>query len=146
MLLTAVLSALLCGCPVPNPVIDQLPEYERKEFYTSGGFQDYTDYAKYRWDTLKVGTVLKTGFFQEITGDSRETILRYIDDFEGWVDIIGGELKENYDFDKSRIEAGDYVCIMTDYDLQDELRAFWNYSLYYYDVDANMIYYFHNNI
>ena len=127
-----------------NSVIDQLPVYDRKEFYTSGGIQDFTDYAKYYWNSLEPADVLKTGCFEEINKENTERIRLYLEDFEEWVRITRGELQENYDFDKTNIAEGNYVCIRTEYDIDDR-TAFWNYSVYYYDVSANMIYYFHNS-
>ena len=35
-----------------DPVLGALPRWESKEYYTCGGFQDSTDYAKY---TYRIG-------------------------------------------------------------------------------------------
>ena len=48
VLICVVLLLSISSCAVPeDKVITSLGEYEKKEFFTSGGFQDYTDYAKY---------------------------------------------------------------------------------------------------
>ena len=41
-----LLSITSCAAP-EDKVIASLGGYEKKEFFTSGGFQDYTDYAEY---------------------------------------------------------------------------------------------------
>ena len=73
----------------------------------------------------------------------------FIEDFEGWVEACGGELKENYDFDKTIITDGDFFYIDTKEGEsigQGTYGKFDNYSVYYFDVDAQILYYFHNNI
>lgn len=47
-----VLIALSTLLAPKDPVLDALPRWESKEFYTSGGFQDSADYAKY---TYRIG-------------------------------------------------------------------------------------------
>ena len=43
-----LLSITSCAAP-EDKVIASLDENEKKEFFTSGGFQYYTDYAKYHF-------------------------------------------------------------------------------------------------
>lgn len=48
-----------------DKVLASLEKYEKEEYFTSGGFQDYTDYAKYRCSyevTLEDGTSSITSF------------------------------------------------------------------------------------
>ncbi len=130
-------------------VISSLADYESKEFYTSGGFQDYTDYAKYTYDNIKIQDLETSEYFTKTTADDIEEILLHIDDFEGWVETCGGELKENYDFDKTIVTVGDFFYIETkdgEPISQGTYGKFDNYSVYYFDVDAQILYYFHNNI
>ena len=132
-----------------NSVISSLPDYESNEFYTNGGFQDYTDYAKYIYDNITIQDLKSSEYFTITTVDDVEEILLHIDDFEGWVEACGGELKNNYDFDKTIVTEGDFFYIETkdgDPIGQGTYGKFDNYSVYYFDVDAQILYYFHNNI
>ncbi len=52
LLLTLTLLLSLCGCAYQNPVLSALPDYKTKVFYTSGSFQDFTDYAKYTYESV----------------------------------------------------------------------------------------------
>ncbi len=149
-ILSAIMLLLsLCGCTYQDPVLASLPEYKNEEFYTSGGFQDFTDYAKYTYDSITVETLESSKYFIVTTDEDMEEILSHIDNFEEWVETIGGELKENYDFDKTVVSEGDYFYIKTkDGEPLGEgtYGKFDNYSVYYFDVDAQILYYFHNNI
>ena len=52
-LLVFVLS--LASCVVAeDKVIASLGKYEKREYFTSGGFQDYTDYAKYYYSSAEI--------------------------------------------------------------------------------------------
>ena len=130
-------------------VIASLPDYESKELYTNDGFQDYTDYAKYTYDNISIQDLESSEYFTITTADDVENIILFIEDFEGWVEACGGELKENYDFDKTIITDGDFFYIDTKEGEsigQGTYGKFDNYSVYYFDVDAQILYYFHNNI
>ena len=52
LLLTLTLLLSLCGCSYQDPVLASLPDCKSKVFYTSGGFQDFTDYAKYTYESV----------------------------------------------------------------------------------------------
>ena len=130
-------------------VIASLPDYESREFYTNDGFQDYTDYAKYIYDNITIQDLESSEYFTITTADDVVDILLYIDDFEGCVEVCDGELYENYDFDKTIITVGDYFYIDTKEGEpigQRTYRKFEYYDVYYFDVDAQILYYFHNNI
>lgn len=137
------------GCSYFDSPLLSLPDYIAEEFYTSGGFQDYTDYAKYTYDNITIQDLESSEYFTLTTANDVEEILLHIDDFEGWVEACGGELKENYDFDKSIVSEGDFFCIETKAGEsigQGTYGKFDNYDVYYFDVDAQILYYFHNNI
>lgn len=150
LLLTIMLLLSLCGCTYQVPVLATLPDYKNKEFYTSGGFQDYTDYAKYTYNSVTVENLESSKYFTVITSEDVDEILLHIDDFEEWVETIGGELKKNYDFDRSIVTEGDFFYIKTKYGepigQQGTYGKFHNYSVFYFDIDAQILYYFHNNI
>ena len=149
IILTFVLTFGLFGCSYTDPVIHSLPGYKSKSFYTSGGFQDYTDYAKYTYDSITTQELDNSKYFNVTTPEDVQEILLHIENFESWVETIGGELKENYDFDKAIISDGNFFYIKTKagepigkatYD------KFSNYTVYYFDVDTQTLYYFHSNI
>ncbi len=132
-----------------NSVIASLPDYESKEFYTIDGFQDYTDYAKYFYDNITIQDLKSSEYFTMTTANDVEEILLHIDDFEGWVEACGGELEENYDFDKTIVTEGVFFYIESKDGEpigQGTYGKFDNYSVYYFDVDTQILYFFHNNI
>ena len=126
-----------------DPVLGALPRWESKEYYTCGGFQDSTDYAKY---TYRIGKdqLEETGVLHPVKEDNIPDILAYVENFEKWVRTCDDFPKDDYDFDKSRIGVGDYFFILNQFG--ESGKAFWNYNLYYFDVDAGILYYFHNTI
>ena len=126
-----------------DPVLNSLPRYEKKEFYSSGGFQDFTDYAKYTYQ-ISESTIAQNDSLRPVTEEDIPTVLNYVEDFEGWVKACKKIPVEAYDFDKSMISVGDYFYISNHY--EEPERAMWNYNLYYFDVDASVLYFFHNNI
>lgn len=144
-LFSLVLVVSLAGCSIPkDDVLDSLGKYESKQFFTSGGFQDFTDYAKYCFDSVDFSD---NSYFQIITESSRENLEAHIDDFENWVQAVrdtdaDNEVVVNYDFDRSVISDTDYIYIYDDPDYPE----FGNYNVYYFDVETNILYYFHNNI
>ena len=140
-----VLFVSLAGCSIPkNDVLDSLGKYESKQYFTSGGLQDFTDYAKYCFDSVDFSD---NSYFQIVTESSRENLEAHIDDFEDWIQAISdtdadNEVVVNYDFDRSVISDTDYIYIYDDPDYPE----FGNYNVYYFDVETNILYYFHNNI
>lgn len=140
-----VLFVSLAGCSIPkDDVLDSLGKYESKQFFTSGGFQDFTDYAKYCFDSVDFSD---NSYFQILTESSRENLEAHIDDFEDWIQAISdtdadNEVVVNYDFDRSVISDADYIYIYDDPDYPE----LGNYNVYYFDVETNILYYFHNNI
>jgi len=87
-------------------------------------------------------------YFREVTADDLEEILLHIGNFEVWVEVVGGALQEGYDFDQNIVSTGDFFYIKTKAGLpigQGTYDKFDHYTLYYFDVDALTLYYFHNN-
>lgn len=132
--------SLLCfsACSDSDPIINSLPEYETKELYTSGEFQDFTDYAKYTYESISTEGLVASEYFSKVASSDIELILKYIENFEGWVEAENDELKENYDFDKNIISENDFFHIKA-------TGNFENYTVYYFDCDSSILYYFHNN-
>lgn len=154
--LTIVFLIGLCGCSYTDlgikyidPVIESLPEYKSKMFYTYGEFQDYTDYAEYIYDSITARDFETSEYFNATTAEDVEEILLHIENFEGWVEKADGELKENYDFDKTIVSEGDFFYIETKAGKpigQGTYGKFDSYTVYYFDIDTQILYYFHSNI
>lgn len=138
------LSLLLSPLFAPqDSIIASLPDYESKEFYSCNGFQDTTDYAKYTY-RVSESAFTHSPYFRKVTEADIPKILSYIENFEGWVETCSDFPAESYDFDSSGIEGGDYFYILNRYD--EPGKEYWNYNVYYFDLDAQILYYFHNNI
>ena len=135
----------LCSCDIPvDNVLHSLGNYETKEYYTSGGFQDYTDYAKY---TYKDINLVGSKYFKQINDANEHDLISHIGNFEDWIDTIGendphNEVVMAYDFDFSVISNDDYFYI---YDDPND-GGYYYYNVYLVDVETNTLYYFHNNI
>lgn len=144
----ALLFALvLCisGCSAPtDEVLESLGAYQSHVYYTSGGFQDYTDYAKYVYDSVDFHD---NPYFEKLTTESRTDLQKHLDDFESWIAVYrsgepDNEVALGYDFDSSCISEEDYLYIDDD-SFYPELGC---YDVYYFDTEAMTLYYFHNNI
>ena len=149
MFLSVTLLLVVSACAYTDPVIGSLPAYKTESFYTSGGFQDSTDYAKYTYESVTMQHLAFSDYFREVNADDIEEILLHIQNFEEWVQTVGAELQENYDFDQNTVSTGDYFYIKTKAGQpigQSTYDKYDNYTVYYFDVDALTLYYFHNNI
>lgn len=118
----------------------------KEEHFDPGGFQDYTDYCKYRYASME--PFQRDDRYHEISSDEGAvTVAGYFEDFTGWM-RAGNRLNE-YDFDTAYINQGDYVLILT-----KEGQAIGNsaygkydhYSVYFFDAESLTLYYIHNNI
>ena len=142
VLVLVVFVVLMSGCSVPtDEVLESLGEYKSKQYFTSGGFQDYTDYAKYTYKDVDFSNNI---YFSEISTESSENLITHIKDFEKWVELLeeDNEVALAYDFDSSVISNNDYLYIYDDPDYPE----LGNYDVYYFDNDTMTLYYFHNNI
>lgn len=154
LLLVVSLSFCFGGCafyvPYKDPVLDALPPYKDRVFYSSDGFQDFAEYAKYTYEAIDDKTLSQTGYFKPCTDEDTEEILEYIDHFELWVETLGEELEENYDFDKTMISTDDYFYLESKYDQSGDDETYYNkfesYRVYYFDIDGQTLYYFHNKL
>ncbi len=130
--------------PPANPVLMSLGDYETKDYYTSGGFQDYTDYAKY---TYKNPNVENNRYLEKINKTSLDDFKIHIENFESWVDCVAeydekNELVVNYDFDMSVVSDDDYLYIEDDPDYPE----LGSYDVYFFDTQTETLYFFHSNI
>ena len=126
-----------------DPVIESLPKYSAKEYYSSGGFQDTTDYAKYTYH-ISEEDLQNNEYLLPVESTDVPQIIAYIKDFEEWVSVSQEFQSDSYDFDKEIVSIGDYFYIFNQY--QEADKAFWNYDVYYFDLETLTLYYFHSNI
>ena len=126
-----------------SQILETLGDYETKRFWTDGGSQDYTDFGIYTYQSVNLEG---NEYFKKLSDDTVDTFLTFIDDFEGWVELIGttspeSELAKNYSFDRALIDAKDYFYIYED----EDYNKFGCYDLWLFDSQTNTLYYFHNN-
>lgn len=126
-----------------DPVLEFLPKYETREFYTSGGFQDYTDYAKYTFGERALNLEAHPNL-RPVTREDIPEILAYLEDFEGWVDACQDFPKDSYDFRRDWLTEGDFFYLYSRY--EEPEKQFWSYNVYYFRQKNQALYYFHNNI
>ena len=155
MVLLSVSALCICGCSneyyltsMNDKVLASLGKYESRECFTDGGFQDYTDYAKYKYIDVDLEG---NKFFEPITEENKTELVSYLENFEGWIETIKesdpeNEVVKEYDFSTQLITKDDYIYI-DDRSATDALYdKFDNYNVYFFDTGTDTLYYFHNNI
>ena len=150
LLIISCLIFALSSCTTPeDKVLNSLGEYKSYEFYTEGAFQDYTDYAKYYYDSADLSD---NEYFSKIGQSDIDVLNEHLDDFEGWIETYrendaSREIVVNYDFDRSIIDNEDYLYINSEkHTWEDGFTSLVNYDVYFFDTQTNTLYYFHNNI
>ena len=150
VLVCAIFLLSAASCTVfEDKVLASLGQCKKEEFFTSGGVQDYTDYAKYHYTSINMD---ENAYFKQITETDFTAINTHLDDFEGWIETIGdsepsNEVVMNYDFDRSIIDTEDYFYIDSEeHTWEDGITAFVRYNIYLFDTQTQVLYYFHNNI
>ncbi len=147
LLSAALVVLLLTACGVETrqeQVLSSLGRWDSKSFYTSGGFQDYTDFAVYAYSAAEL---TDNPYFSPLTGEDMEALTAFLDDFEHWLEVIrgshpGNEVVVNYAFDRSSLDTGDYFYLYED----EAYPKFGCYDLWFFDSQSGMLYYFHSNI
>ena len=145
-----VVCLLLSGCIMPSdPVLDSLGEPIESGFWTSGGFQDFTDYAKYRYGNVTSEELERNPYFTQVSEEDFSKLQAVVEDFEEWVERSDKEeLVEHYDFSIEMISVGDYFYLDDHgyYDPADEnYLNFFEYDLYYFAIETQTLYFFHIN-
>ena len=145
-----IFAVFLTACTVAeDKAVASLGKYESREFYTSGGFQDYTDYAKYHYKSTNVE---ENKYLRKVKETDIAAIDIHLDDFEGWIEAIknndaSNEVVVNYDFDREIIDTEDYFYIDSEEETWDDGEtALVKYNIYLFDTQTQVLYYFHNNI
>ena len=146
--LATVLFLTACGMQTDR-VVASVGEYENYDFYTSGGFQDYTDYGKYYFTT---SSLAGNPYLKRIQETDLDAINKHLDDFEKWIETMkdndpSREIVVNYDFDRGTVDLEDYFYIDSEeWELETGHTLLTNYNIYFFDSQTQVLYYFHNNI
>ena len=144
-LLLIILMFAMTGCSqskmvgIPDGYID------KEEYYDKDGFQDYTDYAKYMYDSKDV--IISNKEYKKIEQDDVQDVVGYFEDFS--VLMESADRLSEFDFDISNINEGDYIKIKTKEGQKignGKYGKYDNYSVYFFDVESLTLYYIHNNI
>jgi len=150
VLVCIVLILSISSCAIiEDKVLVSLGEYEKKEFFTSGEFQDYTDYAKYYFTSVNV---MENKFLNKVQETDFAIINTHLDDYEEWIETIkngepSDEVAVNYDFDRRIIDEEDYIYIESEeHTWSNGFTALVNYDIYFFDTQTQVLYYFHNNM
>ncbi len=143
--LLLLLALFFTSCSLySDPVIESLGKPTSEAFYSSDGFQDYTDYGIYTFEEVDLS---QNEYFKPITAFEQGRLELYLDDYEQWVEMHRendpeGELSTHYDFDRDFIDDEDYCYIS----VRDPANPIYSYDIYFFDTQSNTLYFFHNNI
>ena len=144
-LLTLLISMVACGFQTrEDKVLASLGKYESEQFWTSGEFQDYTDFGVYTYDSVDIE---KSKCFTKASESNIKILCAYVDDFERWISASSDQdspdsLARNYTFDRSIMDTEDYFYKYE----KDSHSKFECYDVWFFDSQTKTLYYFHNNI
>lgn len=144
-----IFGIILSSCFIPaDEVLGPLGKYNGHEFYTHGEFQDYTEYAKYYYDSVDF---TDNKIFSKIQQTDLDNLNEHLDDFESCIASYREndkmcEIVVNYDFDRSLIDCEDCLYIDSEKHTDNDCTVFVYYHIYFFDTQTNILYYFHNNI
>lgn len=147
LLLSLALTLGTAGCVFEtreSQVLKTLGNYESKRLWTHGEFQDYADFGCYHYASV---TLEENPYFRKASSQDIETICGFLDNYEQWIETFRDNdpddvLVQNYHFDRNILDTQDYFYIYNHY----EEEPYWNYDLWVFDSQTNVLYYFHNNI
>ena len=127
---------------IENPVIGSLPKFESSDCYYSDGFQDFTNYCKYYFSKDDVGKITNNHYLNPVTNDDIAELNGYFDDFEDWIEFV--DYKDKYDFKRNIIDTDDYFYIENDETIEE--HKYWDYDVYFFDIQTKTLYFIHSNI
>lgn len=149
-LISLLLICSFSACNSPkDKVLVSLGEYNDYVFYSEGGFQDYTDYAKYYYTSVSIE---ENEYLKKIQESDFAEIDKHLNDFENWIKIFKDkddslELVVKYDFNRNIIDVEDYIYIRSEeHTWDDGFTSLVSYDVYFFDTQTLTLYYFHNNI
>ena len=116
----------------------------KEEHFDPYGWQDYTDYCKYRyWSVIPFQLDAR---YHIVSEDEITNIIDYFDNFMSW--MRASDRLDEYDFDPACINAGDYIHIDTKEGEPIGQRHYGRYECYtlcFFDRETRTLYYIHNN-
>ena len=121
--------------------------YDKDEYPQENAFQDSTDYYQYYYKDNTDDKFKKSSNYIEVTENEIEKLEGYFNDFSNWMDA--GERSDEYDFKNEYITPGDYFQITTKDGKQvgkAEETYYYNYTIFYYDIETHTLYRCHSNI
>lgn len=107
--------------------------YNSKECWDTESFMDYLDYCEYYYKNSDAFVNSKDYFIVE--EENIEGIKNRFANIEKWMEK-SNESNE-YSFDESVISEGDYFYL--------DNGGYNNYTIYFFDIDSNVLYYGHIN-
>lgn len=141
------LALSLCpACAREDGVLNTLPPWDSRELYSSGGFQDCTDYGVYHYSGLTPSDFAQNPCFETMTDKDCAELLLYMENFAGWAALAPADssLALGFDFNAAVVTPGDLVYIISKH--PDIARRFDSYTIYFFDMETQTLYYFHSNI
>lgn len=146
IILSLILIFLIIGC-ASQADYEEIPKgyTDKEEHYEQDGFQDYTDYAKYIYPSTEI--IVNNNEYGKVTKEDILIIKGYFENFHNWMKTYNR--LDEYDFDESIINEGDYIRIKTKEGKKigdSKYEKYDNYSIYYFDIETLTLYYIHNNI
>ncbi len=135
---------LFIGCSgKPKYVPDGYTEC--KEYYDESGFQDYTDFCIYKYDSAD--SFIANKAYSKIGELDIENVKGYFEHFERIMKLENR--MDEYTFDIASVSFGDYVRIETKEGKpigESRYGKYDDYNVYFFDTDTKTLYYIHTNI
>ena len=113
--------------------------------YDTESFRDYTDYAEYIYPDSSATAFQNHYAYKTVTEADIPELMEFFEDYNGWIKLREG-YEDWYTFDaEAQVNHGDCFILMIDDPGNSVYGKFHDYDIYYFDVQKNTLYYFHNN-
>ena len=139
IILTVIICGFAAGVIIFHDFNIPLFPSEKYEDYEDNGVQDHTDFCRYKYKR----DIKLNGRFYEVTEFDISYIKSILESFP--YDFL--DEPENYDFSAKKVTIGDkYYIRESDPDTSGGDSYSWDdATVYYYDAESKMLYYFHND-
>ena len=137
----------LCSCAFEeDPILKSLGDYDSSQCYEEG-WRDYTDYHKYYYTNAQIW---KNSYLQQIREEDFEELNNLLDDFDSIIELHRSidptkEIVIHYDFNRALIDQNDYFYTEVKQHSFEGSTIYDTYTIYFFDSQTNVLYYFHNN-
>lgn len=120
------------------------PGYEERALHMDeAGWQDFTDYAWYRYPEDKGDWLRASADYAPVTAADLKKLAGYFENFSRWVAFREGA-EQWYDFcPAAQLDTEDYFSLVADGKSSDPYAC---YDLYYFDTQKGILYFFHSNV